>query len=120
MSDTRFVRAITLESFGSVVDDIEGVQLRHLPPLTTLLVRTTNSLYRVVITHQPEVFVQGGVFFPDPTSAYLDGASIGGSSLKVGWIGVGLLMQIRRGDQLIITSPVCAITTEQESGSVVH
>ena len=43
-----------------------------------------------------------------------------GSSLKVGWLGVGLMMQIRWGDRLVITSPVCAITAEQASGSVVH
>ena len=120
MSDTKFVRAATLDRFGDVVEDIEGVDLRHLPPFTTLLVRTMNSLYRVVITQRTEVYVQGGAFFPDPTSAYLDGASIGGSCLRVGWIGVGLLMEIRSGDRLIITSPVRAITTEQASGSVVH
>ena len=108
------------DQFGDVVNDIKGVDVRHLPPFTTLLVRTMNSLYRVVIAQQPEVFVQGGVFFPDPTSAYLDGARCGGSSLKVGWLGVGLMMQIRRGDRLVITSPVCAITAEQASGSVVH
>ena len=102
------------------MNDIKGVDVRHLPPFTTLLVRTMNSLYRVVIAEQPEVFVQGGVFFPDPTSAYLDGARCGGSSLKVGWLGVGLMMQTRRGDRLVITSPVCAITAEQASGSVVH
>jgi hypothetical protein len=61
------------------VNDIKGVDVRHLPPFTTLLVRTMNSLYRVVIAQQPEVFVQGGVFFPDPTSAYLDGADSGGA-----------------------------------------
>jgi len=120
MSDTRFVRAITLESFGSVVDDIEGVQLRHLPPLTTLLVRTTNSLYRVVITEGPEVYVQGGAHFPDPTSAYLDGARLGGSCLKLGWIAVGLLVQFRSKNRCIITSPVRAIKIEQMSNSVVH
>jgi hypothetical protein len=120
MSDTKFVRAVTLDRFGDVVNDIEGVDVRYLPPFTTLLVRTMNSLYRVVIAQQPEVFVQGGVFFPDPTPAYLDGASIGGSSVKVGWIGVGLMMQIRRGNRLVITSPVCEISAEQPSGSVVH
>ena len=64
MSDTKFVRAVTLDRFGDVVNDIKGVDVRHLPPFTTLLVRTMNSLYRVVITQQPEVIVQGGVFFP--------------------------------------------------------
>ena len=64
------------------MNDIKGVDVRHLPPFTTLLVWTMNSLYRVVITQQPEVIVQGGVFFPDPTSAYLDGADSGGAPSK--------------------------------------
>ena len=119
MSDTKLVRAATLDWFHAVVDDIEGVYLRHLTPFTTLLVRTMNSLYRVVITPGPEVYVQGGAFFPDPTSAYLDGASRGGS-LRTGWIGVDLSVEFRSGGLRIITSPVRAITTEQASGSVVH
>jgi hypothetical protein len=114
------VRATTLESFSALVMDVEGVHLHHLPPLTTLLVRTMNSLYRVVITQGSDVYIQGGAFFPDPTSAYIDGASIGGSCLKVGWIGIGLLVEIRSGGRRIITSPVRTITTEQAPGSVVH
>ena len=61
----------------------------------------------------------GRRLFPYPTPAYLDGSSIGGR-LKVGWIGVGLLMEFRSGDRYVITSPVRAITTEQASSSVVH
>lgn len=120
MSDSKWVRAATLDGFAALVADSEGVHLHHLPPFTTLLVRTINSLYRVFITPGPEVYVQGGAFFPDPTSAYIDGASIGGSCLKVGWIGIGLLVEIRSGGRRIITSPVRTITTEQASGSVVH
>jgi hypothetical protein len=71
--------------------DVEGVQLRHLPPLTTVLVRTMKSVYRVVITQWPEVYVHGGAFFSEPTRAYLDGASLGGNCLEVGWIVVGRL-----------------------------
>ena len=120
MSDTNRVRAVTLQWFSDIVNDSEGVDLRRLPPFTTLLVWTVNSVYRVVLTPGPEVYVQGGVFFPDPTSAYLDGASIGGSCIKVGWIGVGLLVQIRTGNQCVITSPVRGITTEQALGVIVH
>ena len=79
-----------------------------------------NSVYRVVLTTGREVYVQGGVFFPDPTSAYLDGASVGGSCIKDGWIGVGLLVQIRTGNRCVITSPVRGITTEQAPGLIVH
>ena len=67
-----------------------------------------------------EVYVHGGAFFPEPTRAYLDGASLGGNCLKVGRIVVGLRMEIRSEGWRIVTSPVCAISTEQPSDSVVH
>ena len=112
MSDKKFVRAAAFDRSGDVLEDIEGVHLRHLPQFTTLLVRTMNSWYRVVITRWPEVYVQGGAFFPDPTCAYLDGASRG-VSLRTGWIGVDLSVEFRSGGQRIITSPVRAITIER-------
>jgi hypothetical protein len=120
MSDTHVARVATLDRFCAAVEDIAGVQLSHLPPCTTLLVRTMNSLYRLVITQGPEVYVQGGAFFPDPTPAYVDGASVGGSCVRVGWIGIGLLLEIRAGGRRTITSPVRAISTEQAPGPVVH
>lgn len=112
--------AATLDRLVDLLADVEGVQLRHLPPLTTVLVRTMKSVYRVVITQWPEVYVHGGAFFPEPTRAYLDGASLGGNCLKVGRIVVGLRMEIRSEGWRIVTSPVCAISTEQPSDSVVH
>jgi len=119
MADQRTARAATLDRVGDLVDDTAGVHLRNLPPFSTLLVWTMNSVYRVVITQWPEVYIQGGAFFPDPTAAYLDGASLGGS-LRVGWIGVGLFVEIRSGGRHIITSPVRAITTEWASSVVAH
>jgi hypothetical protein len=97
---------------------MNGVDLRRLPPFTTLLVQTTNSLYRLVITQAPEVYVQGGVFFPKLTSAYVEGSS-GGDSLKVDWIGVGLKVQFVSRGYRIITSRVRVITS-QRLPSIVH
>lgn len=98
----------------------EGVHVHRLPPLTTLLVRTTNSVYRIVVMEGCNIYVQGGAFFPDPTSAQLDGASLGASSLRVGWIGVGLLMEIRAMGRRIVTSPVRTIAAERPGRAVVH
>ena len=119
MSDNKPFRAATLNRFG-VVEDVECVRLHCLPPFTILLVRTMNSLYRVVISAGPDVYVQGGAFFLEATLAYIDGASIGRSCLKVGCICVGLPVELRSGGRSIITSPVRAIVTVQPSGSVVH
>jgi hypothetical protein len=120
MSNTKSFRAARLDRIGDLVDDTPGVHVRDLPPFTTLLVWTMNSVYRVVITQWPEVYIQGGVYFPDPTWACLDGASIGERCPRVGWIGVGLLVEIRSGGWHVITSPVRAITTEQSSSLLVH
>lgn len=109
-----------MDRFVNLIDHTEGVYLRQLPPWTTLLVRTTNSLYRVLVTDSSNVYVQGGTFFPYLTAAHLDGATLGGSALKAGWIGVGLLMEFQIGGRLIVTSPVRAITTERVSNPVVH
>jgi hypothetical protein len=108
LSDRRIVRAAALNWLRGV-EDLDGVHLRHLPPFTTLLIRTLNSVYRVIVTGGPEVCIQGGAFFRDPAAAYLDGASIGGTCIRLGWIGVGLRIEMRSGSQRIITSPVRAI-----------
>jgi hypothetical protein len=84
MADSKLLRAATLDGIGDLVDDTAGVQLRDLPPFTTLLVWTMNSLYRVFVTQWPEVYVQGGAFFPDPTLARVDGASGGAASESAG------------------------------------
>ena len=120
MANSKLLSAATLGRIGDLVDDSAGVQLRDLPPFTALLVWTMNSLYRVVVSQWPEVYVQGGAFFPDPTLAQLDGASIGGSCLRVGWISAGFLVEIGAAGRHIITSPVLGITTEQASSLVVH
>ena len=108
-------RAATLDGFVALSSAADGISLRDLDPLTTLLVRTCNSHYRIVISQNTEVFVQGGQFFPDVTAARLEGSSFGGSFLKVGWIGVGLRMEIWANDLRIITSPVCAIDRESDA-----
>ena len=111
---------MSLNTFLELIHHSEGVALDRLEPLTTLIVRTRNSLYRLIVATDGDVLVQGGSFFPEPTPARLDGASAGGSLLRRGWIGVGLLMEFRASGQRIITSRVLAITTERFSTSVVH
>ena len=106
--------------FVDLIDPVGAVHVRQLPPWTTLLVWTQNSLYRLVVTDGSNVFVQGGAFFPQPTAALLNGASLGGNVLKVGWLGVGLLMEFRVGPRRIVTSAIRAISTEPPLPQVVH
>ena len=105
-------RAATLDGFADGVSVAEGISLEDLEPLTTLLVHTCNSLYRIIVSERTAILVQGGRFFPDATVGHLHGSSAGGSLLKLAWIGVGLRMEICANAQRIVTSPVRAIARE--------
>jgi len=85
--------------------------------MTTLRVRTRNSEYEIVVSSGDEVFVRGGQFFPSLTEARFSGASVGGSFLKVGWIGVGLRMEILADGRRIVTSPVYDIVASDNASS---
>lgn len=113
-------RAATLDGFVDDLADGRGVNLRDLDPLTTLIVRTCNSRYRIIVSRDTSVIVQGGQFFPDATAGRIDGASFGGSFLKMGWIGIGLRMEIFADGQRIVTSPVRDIAIEHGTSPVLH
>ena len=119
MAGSKHLDIAAVASVGDLVDDSAGVQLSALPPFTTLLIWTVNSLYRVVVTQWPEVYVQGGDFFPDPTLAQVNTTSAGANRFRVGWISDGLVVQVGSGGRRIVTSPVVAITTEA-ANAVVH
>jgi hypothetical protein len=114
---TLFPRAATLDGFVDELADARGIHLRNIEPLTTIVVRTQNSRYRILITDGTAAIVRGGAFFPEPTPARIDGSSFGGTLLKVGWIGIGLRMEIFTNGRRIITSPVRDVMLER-SGSI--
>jgi hypothetical protein len=102
-----------VDTFVDIKQRVAGVELGQLEPLTTLLVFTWNSMYRVIVAGGSDVLVQGGSYFPDPTPAQIDGASAGGGPLLTGWIGVGLVVEFRMNGKRIVTSPVVAIATRR-------
>lgn len=123
MSDSSVIRplvdrtvateAATLDGFAAATSG-PGVSLRQLEPLTELTVQTRNTAYRIVISHEADIVIQGGTFFPDPTRAHVEGASIGGNLLKIGWIGVGLRMEIVAEGRRIVTTAVRSIVRRDD------
>lgn len=113
---------VSLDRFAEAVAAAEGLDIRRVVPLTVLRVRTRNSDYRVVVGDDGCVFVEGGKMFPQLTAAYVEGASVGSSCVKAGWILVGLRLELRAGEQRVITSQVRAIMTEYTpaGGIAVH
>ena len=93
----------------------EGIQIRTLDPGTSLTVRTCQSEYLLTVVdgERQEVLVRGGLWFPEAERAYLQGSTAGGSALKMGWLGVGLRMELSTRDGRITTSRVRSIAIEQ-------
>ena len=112
--DTAVPRRCTLDGFTSEAATAPGVALTELDALSTLVVKTLNSLYRVVVLDPPRtrILIQGGEFFPEPTEARLAGSTFGGSMLKLSWLACGLRMEVCSGGQRIVTSPVQSIEVE--------
>lgn len=102
-----------LDEFVAECRASEGVSLDWFEPGTVLLAETRNSSYRILVADGPErrVVVHGGSIFPEPTPVRLEGATAGGA-LKLGWILLGLSLQLVHGVQRIRTSSVQRITIE--------
>lgn len=103
--------SVTLDSFGAAVAQAPGICLSDLAPIEELEIHTRNSCYRITVIDPAEgrVLIQGGAFFPMTCPARIGGATLGGSMLKLGWIGQGFCLEIHDASQCIVTTPVCAI-----------
>jgi hypothetical protein len=96
-----------------------GVDLRSLPPGTELVVDTRNSRYRLVMLEDGlNALVQGGPYFAQETVARVEGSILRGSLLKIGWIGLGLCLEISACGQRIVTSCVRSIRIANSLASV--
>lgn len=110
--DRTIPRQTTLDGFADELSSCEGVSLLDLEPFTALRVRTCHSVYRIIVLQGTTVLVQGGPCFPDRTIGQLNGSGFGGNLLKLGWIGVGLRMDISSDGKRFVTSAVRAIEPE--------
>ena len=100
------VAAPTLDRFGVAVEASEGVWLPSLTTIDQIEVQTRNSLYRITMLGGGRVLVLGGAFFPVWTEAHLAGSTLGGSVLKMHWVGCGFCMEFLHEGRRIITTRV--------------
>jgi hypothetical protein len=80
---------------------------------TVLVVETHNSRYRIVMTGRgSHATILGGSYFQEETDVRIEGSALAGSLLKVGWIAVGLFMEVASEDKRVVTSRVQSIVVE--------
>jgi hypothetical protein len=107
-------RYCALDGVAEISPLLEGVTLMALEACDTIHVRTRNSDYEVFILDPKSrrALVRGGECFAEPVEATVCGSTFGGCMLKVGWLGVGLRMEIYANGQRTVTSPVQSLRVE--------
>ena len=112
--------APTLQGFAEAAIESEGVYLASLAALDQLEVRTRNSVYKLTMLGDGRVLVLGGAFFPVWTEAQLAGSTLGGSFLKIGWVGCGFCMEFFHAGQRIITTRAREIQKIENAAAKVY
>ena len=105
----------TLDGVTRIDSALEGVSLRTLAAYDTIQAQTVNNVYEIFLL-DPEsgrALVRGGKYFAEPTEATVNGSTFGGSVLKMGWLGVGLRIEIRANGKRTVTSPVQSLRVER-------
>lgn len=104
--------AVALQPNDSVVE----VALARLAAFDTIIVQTHNTEYRIFLLDPKtgRALLEGGQFV-EPVEAIIYGSTLGGSTFKVGWICVGLRLEMWANDFFISASPVRSIRVEHAS-----
>jgi hypothetical protein len=88
-----------------------GLQIASLAPGDRLIIRTRAAIYDVTVLSPVtrQVLVTGGVLFPEPINARLEGCSSNGSFLRLGSVAVGSTVEFRTPKEVVVTAVVQSI-----------
>ena len=91
---------------------VMGVDVRKLQAETEVVVDTSNSHYRFVMLDDggSRALVYGGRYSGRAAEGRIEGSTLGGTLLWLGWIGVGLSIELSVQGKRLDTSRVRSIT----------
>ena len=91
--------------------NVEDVALQSLNPFDTILLRTYNSDYRILLLDPKtgRALVEGGDYLAEPKEALLRGSAIPGSEFKGGSICVGARLEIWVDETVLLTSSIKSV-----------
>jgi hypothetical protein len=94
-----------------------GLFLKNLSAGDRFDVHTQNSVYRVEVTdpQKNRVKIKGGNHLPEETDATISGSTWGGSMLKMGFVGMGMRLEVWHDGRVLRTSTIkdIAVTKRQ-------
>lgn len=89
--------------------DVEGIYLSELSAGDVLVIETRNSTYSLVyLGAAAALLAKHSPRLAEPVSVNVLGSTWGGSALMMGFLGVGMCMEVQQldDDQVLITSPI--------------
>lgn len=89
----------------------DDVILESLNPFDTILIRTHNSEYSILLLDPKtgRALIEGGEYVVEPSEALLMGSAVPGSELKAGSICIGCRLEMWVGERVFITSPIKSV-----------
>lgn len=103
-----------------VVDSTAAeVALNSLRRFDTILVRTMNSDYRILLLdpNTGRALVEGGDLLTEPSEGLVTGSKLNGTHFKPGSIAVGNHLEMWVDEQVINTSPVQSVRVEHRNAT---
>jgi hypothetical protein len=99
--------------------NVDDVALESLNPFDTILLRTFNSDYRLLLLDPMtgRALVEGGDYLVEPNEALLRGSAIPGAEFKGGSICVGSRLEIWVDERVLLTSTIKSIHIKHNSAA---
>ncbi len=100
-------------------DEHDKILLEQLTPFATIVLRTYNSEYRILLL-EPQtgrVLVEGGEYLGEPREAVVRGSAVSNSEFKSGSICVGCQLEMWVDGRLITTSPIISVQIKRNIGA---
>jgi hypothetical protein len=95
------------------------ILLESLNPFDTILMRTHNSDYRILLLdpNTGRALIEGGEYLVEPNEALLTGSAIPGSEFKAGTLSLGSRLEILVDERVLLTSPIKALRVKHNSAA---
>ena len=96
---------------GPEESSADDLSLESLNAFDTIVLRTHNSLYRILLLEPKigRVLVEGGEYLREPSEGLIKGSAVPGFRFKGGVISIGSRLEIWVDEKVFLTSPVKAI-----------
>ncbi len=105
------------EPFASALES--DVVMETLDPFDTILLRTHNSEYRIMVLDPKtgRALVEGGDYIVEPSEALVRGSAASGYEFKAGVLSIGCRLEMWVEERALLTSPIESVQVKHNADS---